>query len=338
MIETPMERRLGRSGIAVSGLGLGCWAIGGPFWSGSTALGWGEVDDEESKRAIRAALEQGVRFFDTADVYGAGRSERVLGEALGSDRNDVVVATKFGNVFDEESKQVTGSDASPEYVKRACEASLKRLNTDFIDLYQLHIGDLSFDEARAVRDALEELVAEGKIRSYGWSTNDADRARFFADGRSCTACQHEMNVLNDAPDVVGVCDALDLASINRGPLAMGLLSGKYGPDTKPADDDVRGKNSPEWMQYFENGKPSRAWLDRLQAVREVLTFDGRSLAQGALGWLWARSEQCVPIPGFRTVDQVEENAGAMRFGALTQAQRRQIAQILQSVTSEESAE
>src|SRR5512136_272865 len=131
-----MKRNLGRSGIEVSALGMGCWAIGGPFWSGETPLGWGEVDDDESIRAIHAALDRGVNFFDTANVYGAGHSERVLGRAVAGRRSQVVIATKFNAVFDETTRQVTGSDTSPEGIRSACEASLRRLGTDYIDLLQ----------------------------------------------------------------------------------------------------------------------------------------------------------------------------------------------------------
>jgi aryl-alcohol dehydrogenase-like predicted oxidoreductase len=130
-----MKRYLGHSGIEVSALGMGCWAIGGPLWAGETPLGWGEVDDEESSRAIYAALDRGVDFFDTANVYGAGHSERVLGRALAGRRSQVVIATKFNALFDETTRQVTGADSSPDGIRKACEESLRRLNTDYIDLY-----------------------------------------------------------------------------------------------------------------------------------------------------------------------------------------------------------
>ena len=175
-----MKRTLGRSGIEVSALGLGCWAIGGPFWAGETPLGWGEVDDNESIRAIHAALDLGINFFDTANVYGAGHSERILGRALAGRRSQVVIATKFNAVFDEETRQVIGADASPEGIRRACEDSLRRLNTDYIDLYQFHDNGYPADQAEPVRETLEELVKEGKIRFYGWSTDFPDRAEVFA--------------------------------------------------------------------------------------------------------------------------------------------------------------
>ena len=170
-----MRRRLGRIGHEVSGLGLGCWAIGGPFWRGENPVGWGEVDDAESRRAIHRGLDLGVTLFDTADVYGAGHSERVLGEALRGRRHEVVIASKFGNVFDEATKQITGADASPAYIQRACEASLRRLQTDYLDLLQMHI-DQPPETVPDVLDTLEALVSAGKIRGYGWSTDDPEKA------------------------------------------------------------------------------------------------------------------------------------------------------------------
>jgi aryl-alcohol dehydrogenase-like predicted oxidoreductase len=310
-------RVLGRSGIEVSALGVGCWAIGGPWWAGSQPLGWGAVDDEESVRAVRRALELGVTFFDTADAYGAGHSERVLGRALGGDRDRVVIATKWGNTFDEQSKQATGADASPEYLRRAVRASLSRLGTDRVDLYQLHLNDLPVPQALDLVPVLEELVGEGLVGAYAWSTDHAGSAAAFATaGPHVAAVQHDFSVLHDSPEVLAVCEEYDLASINRGPLAMGLLTGKYTASTTLGGDDVRGI-APQWLDFFRDGRPAPEWLARVEAVRDILRSDGRTLAQGALGYLWARSGRTVPIPGCRTVAQVEENAGALAHGPLT---------------------
>jgi len=322
-------RQLGRSGIEVSAMGLGCWAIGGVFWRGETPVGWGQVDDEESIRAVHRGLELGVNFFDTADVYGAGHSERVLARALEGKRQDVVIATKFANQFDETTKQVIGGGTDPAYIRQACEASLGRLNTDYIDLYQFHWGDHPADKGAEIRDTLETLVAEGKIRGYGWSTDLPDRARVFAEGEHCSAVQLQLNVLDDNAEMIALCEAENLAALNRGPLAMGLLTGKYTAETKVSIDDVRGERSPAWMGYFKDGKPNPVWMKKLDAVREVLTSDGRTLAQGALAWLWARSEKTLPIPGFRTVAQVEENCGALHLGALNAEQMQQIEDLLE---------
>lgn len=283
---------------------------------------WGEIDDNESLRALQRSIDLGVNFFDTADVYGRGRSERVLGQALQGKRDKAVIATKFGFMVDEETGQNTGGN--PDSIPRACEDSLKRLGTDYIDLYQFHWNDFDPGRAVPVREALERLVDQGKIRAYCWSTDFPDRARIFAAGPHCSAIQVELNVLDDAPNILEVCDQYDLAAINRGPLAMGLLTGKFKPNDRLAADDVRGPNAPDWMKYFKDGKPNPEWLGKVEAIREILTSNGRSVAQGAIAWLWARSERNIPIPGFRTVKQVEDNCGALEKGALTPAQMAEI--------------
>ncbi|WP_026932207.1 aldo/keto reductase [Glycomyces tenuis] len=324
-----MRRTLGRSGIEVSGIGMGCWAIGGPFFTtDGTALGWGEVDDDESVRAVHRALDLGVTFFDTADLYGAGHSERVLSRALEGRRDQVVIATKWGNRFDEDTKVFTGPGHGPRYLRDAVEASLRRLGTDYIDLYQFHLNDHPVDSAAEQLEALESLVEAGKIRAYGWSTDFPDRAEAWgAGGEHCTAVQHDFSVMKGGKtDVVEVCERLNLACINRGPLAMGLLTGKYTAETKVGPDDIRGSGGEKTL--FEDGRPVPEYLARLEAVRDVLTSEGRTLAQGALGWLWAVSDATVPIPGCRTAAQVEENAGALEKGPLTAAQVEEVAKLL----------
>jgi len=307
---------------------MGCWAIGGPFWAGETPLGWGEVDDEESIRAIHAALDLGVNFFDTANVYGAGHSERVLSRAIAGRRSQVVIATKFSSVFDETTRQVTGSDASPEGIRKACEESLRRLNSDYIDLYQFHDNGYPAEKAAPVRETLEALAQAGKIRAYGWSTDFFDRAEVFAQGPKCTSIQLQLNVLDDNPAMIAFCEQHNQAAINQGPLAMGLVTGKYTPATVISGDDVRGQKSPEWMKYFKDGKPNPEWMSLRDAILQILTSEGRTVAQGALAWNWGRSPLTIPIPGFRTVKQVEENAGAMAFGPLTPEQMGKIDTIL----------
>jgi len=323
---TGMSRFLGHSGIEVSDIGCGCWAVGGPATMDGMADGWGDVDDDESVAALRRAHELGVTLFDTADVYGAGHSEQVLGRALASSRDEVVIATKFGYTFDAGQRAITGEDASPGYIRRACQASLRRLGTDRIDLYQLHIGNLPAAQAQEVLGTLDGLVGDGLIRSYGWSTDDPQRAAVFAAGAHCAAIQHDANVLDDAPAMFAACDALGVASINRSPLAMGLLTGKYGADSQLPADDVRAAQP--WVGYFTGGRPAPQWLARLDAVREVLTSGGRTLAQGALCWLLARSPRAVPIPGVRTVGQAEQNAAALRLGPLPAADMAGIARLL----------
>ena len=244
------QRELGtRTGIQVSALGLGCWAIGGPWTSNGMPAGWGEVDDDESVRAIRRALELGVTLFDTADVYGCGHSERVLGRALAGRRDDAVISTKVGNVFDEQTRTAGGFDVSPAYLRRACDASLRRLGTDRIDLYLIHGGIGAPEEVPAVVAALEELVAAGKIRWYGSSISEPGIVRAMADGPHMVAAQHELSVLRGELEALDVAEELGLASLDRTPLAMGLLSGRYRPDALPAADDVR-RNAP-WWDFFD---------------------------------------------------------------------------------------
>ncbi|PSL03246.1 aryl-alcohol dehydrogenase-like predicted oxidoreductase [Haloactinopolyspora alba] len=325
---TATTRTLGRSVIEVSSLGMGCWAVGGPFWAGTNPLGWGEVDDDESIRTVRRALDLGVTLFDTADAYGTGHSERILGRALADHRDDVVIATKWGNTIDEETRQLTGTDPTPEYLHRAVEGSLHRLGTDHIDLYELHLNDLPIPQAEELLGTLEELVESGKLRWYGWSTDYADRAGAWGrEGRHCTAVQHAFSVLHDAAAVLEACETHQLASLNRSPLAMGLLTGKFTASSTLGPDDVRGV-APEWLAYFRDGRPAPEWLEPIAAVREVLTGSGRTLAQGALAWIWARSDVTIPIPGARTVAQVEENAGAMEHGPLSADEFAEVERLL----------
>ncbi len=324
------KRKIGNSDIAVTPLGFGGWAIGGPYWAimengAKDALGWGVVDDRESIRAIHRALDVGIDFFDTANIYGCGHSERILGQALAEQRSRVTIATKFGFEFDETSRTVVGMSAEKDNIVAACEGSLRRLGVDVIDLYQFHINEYPIDKAADVRDQLERLAEQGKIRYYAWSTDSPARARVFAEGDRCVAFQHQINALDDAPEMIALCEEHNMASINRGPLAMGLLTGKYNLDATLPDDDVRGANSPDWMKYFRKGKPNSELLRRAEAMKEILTSEGRSMAQGALAWLWARSEKTIPIPGCRTPSQVEANAGALQFGALNADQMTAVA-------------
>ncbi|SDS83503.1 aldo/keto reductase [Microlunatus soli] len=315
-------RSLGAEGSPVSAIGFGCWAIGGPHWRNGDPIGWGEVDDDESIAAVRAALDAGITFFDTADVYGCGHSERVLARALKGHRDEVVIATKFGYTYDEERRESPGTDASPDYIRRACEASLRRLDADVLDLYQFHLGGEDLSSAAAVRDTLEDLVSEGKIKAYGWSTDDPERAAFFAEGEHCKAIQQAFNVLGGNEDTLAVAERDGLASIVRGPLGMGLLTGRMDRDTTFSDSDVRRG----WDFSGSHGDQ----LGKLERIRDILTADGRTLAQGSLGWLLARSPAFVPIPGIRTVAQAEENAGVLAVGPLSSDQLAEIDTVLQA--------
>ena len=323
------KRTLGKSGIKVSALGLGCWAIGGPFYFDGKMNGYGEVDDNESIKAIHKAIDIGVTFFDSADVYGAGHSERVLGKALRGKRDKIVIATKFGNTFDEKTKISNEICFTAEYIRKAVQQSLQRLQTDYIDLYQLHIWSLEETERQGVADELEKLVKEGLIKTYGWSTDDLDCINSWLNRPNMSTIQHNMNVLDyiHADKILKICEDNNLASINRGPLAMGLLSGKYTGNSYFSQKDVRGGQF-EWVTYFKNGKPREDFLKKLDAVKEILSGNGRTLVQGALAWLWAKSEKTIPIPGFKTVKQAEENSKALDFGPLTTEQLNEIDSIM----------
>jgi aryl-alcohol dehydrogenase-like predicted oxidoreductase len=305
---------------------LGCWAIGGPFLLDGKPDGWGAVDDAESIRAIQRAIDLGVTFFDTADVYGTGHSERLLGQAIKGRRDKVIIATKFGFTYDETRREITGTNTSPEYIRWACAASLRRLGTDTIDLYQIHVS-LPAEQAEDVLDTLDQLHQEGLIRAFGWSTHDPNSARLVANHASGAAIQHDLNVFGTAPEMLAVCTQHNLASINNSPLASGLLSGKYQANSVLPADDFRAAGH-KWAIYFENGRPKPEFLDKLNAVREILTSQGRSLVQGALAWIWAKSDKTIPIPGFKTVAQAEENCAALQFGPLTPAEMLEIDKLL----------
>lgn len=321
-----MKRILGKSGIEVSAMGLGCWAIGGPwdFSNGGEtyAAGWGKVDDAESIWAIHAGLDLGVNFLDTAANYGAGHSERILAKALEGKRDQVVIATKFGFLVDEKSKVVRTDDAVlVENIRRDCESSLRRLNTDYIDIYQLHQGGLDPEKAPAVMDVLEDLVDEGKIRWYGWSTDSSERAAIFAEGEHCTSIQFDLNVYRDNPETRRICAEKHLGGINKSPLNRGILTGKFDSDSQFPEDDIR-----HGVNFSEGVAAER--LQQLNLVRDVLTAKGHTLAQASLAYIWALDPNMVPIPGFRSVQQVTENAGAMEKGPLSQDQVDRIHEIL----------
>ncbi len=335
MTTSPAPRHLGRSGPLAGPIGIGTWAIGGPFSSGAgcryptgAPLGYGDVDDAVSLRALHCALDLGALLFDTSDAYGTGHAERILGQALRGRRERVLIATKFGNTYDEATRQLTGADVSPAYIRQACEASLRRLETEWIDLYQLHLGDLPPREAEGVADTLDRLCQEGLIRAYGWSTDDPARAALFAGRPAASAVQFDLNVFEDAPEMIELCARGDQAGLARVPLAMGFLSGKFAAGARLAANDIRAR-PPAWLRYFEEGgSPSASWCERLDAIRDILTSKGRSPAQGALAWIWARSPRVIPIPGVRTAAQAEENLAAVAFGPLEPAQMQEIERLL----------
>jgi aryl-alcohol dehydrogenase-like predicted oxidoreductase len=306
---------------------MGCWAVGGPWtWNQPGGepfpAGWGQVDDAESIRAIQVALDLGIDFFDTAANYGAGHSEVILGKALADQRENVLIATKFGHMVNEVNKVVhKDDDQILGNLRQDCENSLRRLGTDYIDIYQFHEASYDPDNAPQVVGVLEELVKEGKIRYYGWSTDLPDRARIFTKGQHYTAVQFALNVNHDNEEMRKLCADFDLGGINKSPLNKGILTGKFNADSTFPENDIRhGLN-------FKEGIPADR-LKQVDALREVLTARGHTLAQASLAYIWALDERMVPIPGFKTVQQVEENAGALELGPLSKEQMHQINEIL----------
>ena len=318
-----MKRTLGKSGIKVSALGMGCWAIGGPWTYAQPGkdpfpAGWGKIDDAESIRAIHAGLDVGINFFDTAANYGAGHSEVILGTALKGYREDVVIATKFGHIVNVQEKVVYQDrfKVLPN-VRTDIENSLRRLDTDYVDIYQLHDSGFSPEPALGLRRVLEDLVQDGKIRWYGWSTDNVDLARVFADGEHCTSIQFGLNAFYDNAEMRQLCADFDLAGISKNPLGRGILTGNFtAASTFPADD-VRSR-----VDFAGERIANR--LKCVEVLRDVLTSGGRTMAQGALAYIWALDKRMLPIPGIKSVEQAKENAAAMAFGPLTEEELSQV--------------
>jgi aryl-alcohol dehydrogenase-like predicted oxidoreductase len=277
-------------------------------------LGWREdlvpQDSSQAKkdavRQIQAAVDLGVTFFDTAENYGQGLCERILGEALRGRRDGIVVATKFGEDPMPDQEDPLSLDAGS--VERKCEASLNRLGVECIDLYLLHRRDYPLERAPAMMEVLEDLVRAGKVRYYGWSTDDVERARLIARGEHCIAIEHRLNVFNDNAAMLELCREQDLASLNRVPLLMGVLAGRWSPETKLEEGDPRAG----WFKHEEFLKV----VECAQQIEPYLTTDGRSYVQGALGWIWARSPLTIPLPGFRNMEQIQALVQAWQFGPL----------------------
>jgi aryl-alcohol dehydrogenase-like predicted oxidoreductase len=305
-------RRLGRSNLEVTALGLGTWALGGN--TNGQPNGYGNMDDDEAVSAARLALESGITLVDTADIYGLGHSERLLKSVL-KDFPEVLIATKVGNSFDEATKTPLGPNVTPTYIRQAVRASLDRLGRDVIDIYQLHTFHLTETQSADVVATFEGLADEGLIRWYGVSNDDPEQIAAIAAGPRCTLVQLQLNVLDDNPIALQAAADLDLGVLCRSPLAMGLLGGRYGAASRIPPNDIRGKQ-PEWLRWFKDGTPDPDYLARLDAVRTLLTTEGRSLAQGALAWIWARSDRAIPLPGFRNRIQVTDNITTFNAGPL----------------------
>jgi len=313
-------RRLGRSKVKVSPLGLGTARLARLSWRDDLTPQDPTETERDAVRQIQAAVDLGVTFFDTADNYGKGLSERILGEALRGRREYTMVATKFGEDPKPDQEDPWSLDAGS--VERACEASLRRLEVECIDLYLLHRRDYPLERAPAIMEVLEDLVRAGKIRYYGWSTDDVERARLFARGEHCIAIEHRLNVFNDNEAMLDLCQEQDLASLNRVPLLMGVLTGRWSLDTKLEEGDPRA-------QWFEHEGFLKV-LACAQQIEPYLTSDGRSYAQGALGWIWARSPLTIPLPGFRTMKQMQALVQARQFGPLPLEDMQAIAERVKS--------
>jgi aryl-alcohol dehydrogenase-like predicted oxidoreductase len=313
-------------GREIPRLGMGGWPIAGPFYAGDVQLGYAPIEPQSAVRLLRRAADAGIRFFDTAAVYGAGASEALFGEAFGN-RTDIVIATKFGPTFDETTRQVTGSDLSPDFPRRDIERSLRRLRRDHIDLYQLHVNSAPVADAARIFDTLDTLVGDGRIGAYGWSTDFPSNIESLGRRPGFVAVQHCMNVFFDAPTMLSVVEQAGLLSINRSPLAMGVLGGELHASSLPADDIRR--NDFEWMDYFRQGQVVPEIARQLDAVRELLRTGGRTLAQGAIGWLWAKSRSSLPIPGFRSLRHADETIAALDFGPLPAPVMDELEEVIQ---------
>jgi len=315
----------------ISPLGLGCWPIGGKMYaSDGLSLGYSNTNDEESINALHAAIANGITLFDTAAAYGAGHAERLLGKAL-KNHPDAQVITKIGIRIDEAKKMLLGDEIDPESVIPAIDRCLARLDRESIDLVLLHNNSLPVEQAKTVFDEMDIACQQGKIKSYGWSTDYTASVQAMADRREFVAVEHAMHVLMDAPSMQSVVQKSNLYAIIRSPLAMGLLSGKYNTQTILPKDDIRASNQ-GWLQYYINGKPNPQYMDRFNQVRELLQTNGRTPVQGALAWLWAKSPDNsninIPIPGARTVEQVEGLAAAIALGPLPEEVVNEIANLV----------
>jgi aryl-alcohol dehydrogenase-like predicted oxidoreductase len=291
-------RELGRSGLNVSALGLGCMGIS---FSYATAL-----SKEDGVKLIRDAVERGVTFFDTAEVYGPFDNEDVVGEALRPARDRVVIATKFGFDIDPETRANRGVSSRPEHIRRAVEGSLKRLGVETIDLLYQHRVDPNVpieDVAGTVRD----LIAEGKARHFGMSEPGVQTLRRAHAVQPVTALQNEYSLWWRAPETNGVldaCDELGIGFVPYSPLGKGFLTGAMGKDTPLPANDFRSsvpRFSPKAMEK------NQAFVDLL---KRVAAAKDATPAQIALAWLLAQRPYIVPIPGTTKLQRLEENLGA----------------------------
>jgi len=291
-------RRFGSTELIVSEVGFGAWAIGGDAMVGDTAIGWGPADDATSKRAIRAALDAGINFFDTADIYGLGHSEKLLGEAVKG--KNVFIATKAGNVARDNQ---FGVDYSKKHILSACEQSLQRLQRDVIDFYQLHTAKLSHLQQGDCIEAMQLLQQDGKIRYWGISLNTfnaAPEADYFIERQLGHGFQLVLNIINQrALPLVKAAAAKGYGIIARMPLQFGLLTGKFSVHSSFDDKDHRrNRLTPEIISESLKG---------LQPVWTLCEKYSITKTQLALSYILSYPEVSTVIPGIRTERHVTDN-------------------------------
>ncbi|HVA29966.1 MAG TPA: aldo/keto reductase [Gaiellaceae bacterium] len=288
-----MDTRTLGQGLEVSAQGLGC--MGMSAW-------YGEIDLEESVAAIHRALDLGVNFLDTADIYGNGENEKLVGGAIAGRRDEVVLATKFGNVFKDGQRAINGR---PEYVREAIEASLQRLGLDYVDLYYQHRVDKTVPIEETV-GAMAELVAEGKVRHLGLSEAAPDTIRRAHAVHPITALQSEYSLWSRDPEdgILATTRELGIGFVAYSPLGRGFLTGRFRSPDDFADDDFR-KHHPRFQ-----GESFQRNLDLVERVEEIAAGKGVTAGQLALAWVLAQGDDIVPIPGTKRRSYLEENIAA----------------------------
>ena len=286
-------RRLGKTGWDVSAVSMGCWAIGGQ---------WGAVSERQAIGTVHAAMDAGVNLFDTADSYGLGQSEILLGKALADRRSAAYVATKVGN-WARRAGDPPGLKSIYSIIG-GCHASLYRLGIDTIDLYQCHVGSPEHPEIFV--EAFELLKQEGKIRHYAISTNDLGALQALDVNGQCAACQINYSILNRSAerDILPYCRDHDIGVLLRGPIAQGLLADKFDERTR-FDDSVRATWNPDGEQRAD----ILAKLGVVSSLRSVLR-PGQSMAELALQFTLAHPAVTCPIPGMKSPEQARANAAA----------------------------